>query len=162
MFPPEQLGNLYIGPLDLTPAGQPISLVDFANPDLERFPKFADAAKSALSADLGPGDAIFIPSMWWHHVEALDGFNVLINYWWRQSPDYMDPAMNALLLAIMSVRDLPIEQRRAWEGLFDHYVFHANSDTASHIPEPMRRILGPLDADATRVLRAQLLKKLNR
>lgn len=162
LFPPEELANLYIGPLDLTPAGQPISLVDFANPDLERFPKFADAAKNALGADLGPGDAIFIPSMWWHHVEALDGFNVLINYWWRQSPDYMDPAMNALMLAIMSVRDLPIEQRRAWEGLFDHYVFHANSDTASHIPEPMRRILGPLDADATRVLRAQLLKKLNR
>ena len=28
LFPPEQVANLYVGPLDLTPAGQPVSLVD--------------------------------------------------------------------------------------------------------------------------------------
>jgi len=37
LFPPGELRNLYVGPLHLTPAGQPISLVDFAAPDLERF-----------------------------------------------------------------------------------------------------------------------------
>ena len=162
LFPPEELANLYIGPLDLTPAGQPVSLVDFAHPDLKRFPKFADALKNAQVAELGPGDAIFIPSMWWHHVEALDRFNVLVNYWWRQSPDYIDPAMNALMLAIMSVRDLPPEQRNAWANLFDHYVFAADSETAAHIPETARRVLGPMNANTTRMLRALLLKKLNR
>ena len=162
LFPPEALGNLYIGPLDLTPAGQPISLVDFTNPDFEKFPKFADALKSAQVSELAPGDAIFIPSMWWHHIEALDRLNVLVNYWWRQSPDYVDPAMSALMLAIMSVRDLPLEQRKAWEGIFQHYVFQADANTASHIPENAQRVLGPLDANAMRILRAQLLKKLNR
>jgi hypothetical protein len=162
LFPPEQLGNLYIGPLDFTPAGQAISLVDFAKPDLSKFPKFADAMKHAQVAELGPGDAIFIPSMWWHHIEALDNFNVLVNYWWRQSPEYMDTPMNALMLAILSMRDLPQEQREAWRNLFRHYVFESDDDTAAHIPENARRVLAPIDADTARMLRAQLLKKLNR
>ncbi|MDZ7812616.1 MAG: cupin-like domain-containing protein [Ideonella sp.] len=52
LFAPEQLPNLYIGPLDFTPAGQPISLVDTAQPDLERYPRFtlAHANRSACRA----------------------------------------------------------------------------------------------------------------
>lgn len=162
LFPPNEIGNLYIGPLDFTPAGQAISLVDFANPDFVRFPRFAQALKNAQVAELDPGDAIFIPSMWWHHIEALDSVNVLVNYWWRQSPPWMDSPMNALMLAIMSVRDLPPEQRKAWQDQFDHYVFAANDDTAGHIPPQARRVLSPLDAEAARELRARLLQKLNR
>jgi hypothetical protein len=162
LFPPEQLSNLYIGPLDFTPAGQAISLVDFARPDLARFPRFSEALRHAQVAELGPGDAIFIPSMWWHHVEALENFNVLVNYWWRQSPDYMDTPINALMLALMSVRDLPAAQREAWQEIFRHYVFEAGDATCGHIAPGARRALGPLDDAAARVLRAQLLKKLNR
>jgi hypothetical protein len=162
LFPPDQLSNLYIGPLDFTPAGQSISLVDFARPDFARFPKFAQALEHAQVAELGPGDAIFIPSMWWHHIEALDRFNVLVNYWWRQSPEYMDTPTNALMLSLMSIRDLPPAQRKAWQELFRHYVFEADGATSAHIDDGARRVLAPLDADAARVLRAQLLKKINR
>jgi len=162
LFPPGQVDNLYIGPLDLTPAGQPISLVDFRQPDLNRFPKFADAMRHAQVAELAPGDALFIPSMWWHHIEALSPFNVLVNYWWRQSPDYMDTPINALMHALMSVRDLPPEQRRAWQGLFNRYVFEADDETAAHIPPHARGVLNPLDDAAVRALRAQLLKRMNR
>ena len=162
LFPPEQVDNLYIGPLDLTPAGQPISLVDFHQPDLHRFPKFADAMRHARVAELAPGDALFIPSMWWHHIEALSPFNVLVNYWWRQSPNYMDTPINALMHALMSVRDLPPGQRRAWQGLFKRYVFEADAETAAHIPPHARGVLNPLDDAAVRALRAQLLKRMNR
>ncbi|WP_426337343.1 cupin-like domain-containing protein [Pseudoduganella sp. R-31] len=162
LFPPAQLENLYIGPLDLTPAGQPISLVDLGQPDLERFPRFREAMRHAQAAELEPGDAIFIPSMWWHHVEALECFNVLVNYWWRQSPAYMDTPANALLLSLLSIRDLPPEQRHAWEEIFRHYVFQADEKTAAHIPAGARRALGPIDDDTARMLRAQLLRKINR
>jgi hypothetical protein len=162
LFPPNQLANLYIGPLDFTPAGQAISLVDFASPDLARFPKFAEAIDAGQTAVLGPGDALFIPSLWWHHIEALDSFNVLLNYWWRQSPDFMDTPMNALMLAILAVRDLPPAQRTAWQEVFRHYVFEPDADVAAHIPDDARRVLAPLTPEVARDLRARLLKRINR
>jgi len=162
LFPPEQLENLYIGPLDFTPAGQAISLVDFARPDFTKFPLFAAALQHAQVAELGPGDAIFIPSMWWHHIESLDALNVLVNYWWRRSPAFMDSPMSALMLAILTVRDLPPEQLKAWQNLFRHYVFEADEHTTAHIPPQARRVLGPMDAEAARELRARLLQRLNR
>lgn len=162
LFPPDQLANLYIGPLDFTPAGQPVSLVDFSAPDLQRHPRFAEAMRHARVAELGPGDAVFIPSMWWHHVEALEPFNVLVNYWWREAPAWMDTPMNTLMYALMTLRDLPPEERRTWQEVFRHYVFEPGEDTAGHIPEHARRVLSPLDEDRARDLRARLLQRLNR
>lgn len=162
LFPPGQLANLYIGPLDFTPAGQPVSLVDFAAPDHARFPRFAEALRHAQTAELGPGDAVFIPSMWWHHMEGLEAFNVLVNYWWRQSPAWMDTPMNTLMLALMTLRDLPAGERAIWQEVFRHYVFEADEATAGHIPEHARGVLAPLDETRARNLRALLLKRLNR
>ncbi|KQV40203.1 cupin-like domain-containing protein [Massilia sp. Root335] len=162
LFPPDQLKNLYVGPLDFNPAGQAISLVDVRNPDLERFPRYAEAMAHAEVAEMGPGDALFIPSMWWHHVEALSAFNVLVNYWWRQSPDYMDTPTNALMLAILTMRELPPEQRRAWQEIFRHYIFEPDAEHLAHLPENARYALAPLDDDGARVLRGQLLRRINR
>ncbi len=162
VFPPDQLPNLYPGPIDFNPAGQAISLVDFACPDFDRFPRFATALRHGRRAELEPGDALFIPSMWWHHVESLDSFNVLVNYWWRQSPAYMGTPANALSHALLCIRDLPPRQRQAWREIFLHYVFDADEETAAHIPEGRRGILSPMDEVAARRLRAELLNKLNR
>ncbi len=162
LFPPAQLENLYIGPIDFTPAGQSISLVDFDEPDFDRHPRFAEALKHAQSSELTPGDAIYIPSMWWHHVEGLDSLNILINHWWRTSPDYLGAPQDALQHAILSIRDLPTEQRDAWRGIFDHYVFRPDESTAEHIPAERRGVLGELDETAARKLRATLRNNLNR
>jgi len=162
LFEPGQLENLYVGPLDFTPAGQAISLVDFHRPDFERFPKFNEALKNAQIAEMEPGDAIFIPSMWWHHAEGLDNFNVLINYWWRQSPGWMGRPANALEHALLGIRELPDEQRKAWQEIFRFYIFDFDQDVIEHIPENSRGVLAPVDEMAARKLRAQLLNKLNR
>ena len=113
-------------------------------------------------AELEPGDAIFIPSMWWHHVEALAAFNVLVNYWWRQSPDYMDTPTNALMLALLTMRELPAEQRRAWQEIFRHYIFEPDEAKEAHLPPHARHALAPLDEDRARALRATLLQRINR
>jgi len=162
LFPPEEIANLYPGPIDFTPAGQTISMVDFDEPDFERFPKFQKALGKAQLAELGPGDAVFIPSMWWHHVEGLDHLNVLVNYWWRPVPAYMDTPANVLEYALLALRGLPRHQREAWRSLFDHYVFDFEEESIQHIPENCRGVLAPMDEMAARRLRAKLLKKLNR
>jgi len=162
LFPPAELENLYAGPLHFTPAGQEISMVDFHQPDFEKYPKFRDAIKNAQVAELEAGDALFIPSMWWHHVEGLDSFNVLVNYWWRQSPSYMSTPASALNHALLTIRDLPAEQRAAWQQIFEHYVFAAENSSFEHIPERSRGPLGPVDEQIARKMRAELLNMLNR
>lgn len=82
LFPAEQVGNLYMGPFNPTPAGVQVSMVHLTAPDLERYPRFAEALEVAQTAELEPGDALYIPYQWYHHVEALHAFNLLVNYWW--------------------------------------------------------------------------------
>jgi hypothetical protein len=162
LFPPEQVENLYPGPLDFTPGGQVVSMVDFHEPDLDRFPRFEEALQSAFLAELEPGDAVFVPSMWWHHVEGQEDFNVLINYWWRQSPAFMGTPTDVLDHALLSLRDLPDEQRRAWQELFRYYVFDWDGSQAGHLPAGARGVLDPIDENRARQLRAKLMNKLNR
>lgn len=162
LFPPEEIANLYPGPIDFTPAGQVISMVDFEEPDFGKFPRFRQALERAQMSELEPGDAVYVPSMWWHHVEGLDRLNVLINYWWRRTPGYMDTPVNVLDYALFTLRDLPRTEREAWRAIFDYYVFDFDEDAVAHIPESRRGALAPMDELRARRLRAQLLNRLNR
>lgn len=161
LFPPEQIANLYVGPMEFAPGGQDISLVDFEQPDLVKYPKFEQAMAAAQVAELEPGDALFMPSMWWHHVEGLDAFNVLVTHWWRNSPAFMGRPNNALMLAMLSLRDLPRAQRQAWKAHFDYYIFDHDEQNLDHIPDQAKGVLAkPHDELAARKLRADLLNKL--
>jgi len=162
LFPPEEIDNLYPGPIHFTPAGQIISMVDFEAPDFERFPKFRRALENARVADLYPGDAVYVPSMWWHHVEGLETLNILINYWWNATPTWMDAPASVLDYALLALRDLPRRQRDAWRAIFDFYIFDFDGESVSHIPEDRRGALAPLDEIEARRLRARLINNLNR
>jgi len=162
LLPPAEIANLYPGPFDFTPAGQVISMVDFKDPDFQRFPRFRKALENARVVELEPGDALYVPSMWWHHVEGLENLNILVNYWWRPVPAYMDTPVNVLEYAMLAMRDLPKAQREAWRAIFDFYIFDFEPESTDHIPENRRGVLAPLDEMNARRLRAHLLKNLNR
>ena len=143
LFPPDQISNLYPGPFELTPAGTPVSMVDQKAPDLDQYPRYAEAWKHAQHATLEPGDAIYIPYCWWHGVEALDPVSCLVNYWWNDvSPELAGP-YDALLHALAAFRHLPDDQREVWRGMLDHYVFEKNGDPAAHLPTQAKGVLAP-------------------
>jgi hypothetical protein len=165
LFPPEQIANLYIGPLDFAPTGAVMSMVSLRDPDFARFPKFREALGQSQTAELGPGDGIFIPPLWWHHVESLEPFNVLVNYWWHDplgADSSADSAFDALLHGILSIRALPPQTRRAWGAFFEQYVFGATSGSIDHIPAERRGILGGMSPQQIAALRAHLARKLQR
>jgi len=165
LFPPNQIGNLYPGSLNFTPAGAPTSMVNLNEPDFERYPQFKTALANAYSAELAPGDAIFIPMLWWHHVESLEKVNALMNYWWNGSSakNATSPSpIDSLNLALLAMRDLTPKQRNAWRYMFDHYLFKQGIDPASYIPEHQQHMLGKIAPEYVRAIKDYFIEKLKK
>lgn len=162
LFAPEQVRNLYVGPLDFAPTGAAIGIARLDRPDDPRFPRLKDALAEAQVADLHPGDAIYIPPMWWHHVESLARINALVNYWWKPVPatgQAPNTALGCLMHCILTFRSLPPAERAAWKGLLDYYVF-GDEDPAAHIPAGRRGILGSLTHEQLAAFRETIRRYL--
>lgn len=147
LFPPNQISNLYPGPLDFTPAGAPVSMVSLHAPDFVRYPRYQTALAHAQMAELEPGDAIFIPMLWWHHVDSLGEINALVNYWWNGSignPHSKPTPVEALGMAILAMSQLTPLQRAAWHALYAHYLFKTGDDPVDYLPANRLGILGEI------------------
>ena len=160
VFPPEATPYLYVGPLNITPAGQPVSMVDPKAPDLAAYPDYPKAEALALTAELHPGDAVYIPNFWWHHVEALDPVNILVNYWYDSNGN--GRPFIAFLMALGEIRDLPAPQREAWRLWFDQFVFTDDADkNTAHLPPHAKGVQGPASPERTETIRAYIRSALN-
>jgi hypothetical protein len=163
LFPTDQIANLYIGPVDFTLSGQPTSLVDFHKPDLDRYPRFAEALQHAEIAELAPGDVLYMPSLWFHHVESLDPFGAMVNFWWRDAPPHMTAPIFTLLHGLMTIRDMNHRERQAWRVIFDHYLFRPDDEEPmAHIPPDARGLFAAMTPDIERRLKATLMGPLSR
>lgn len=160
LFPPDQVKNLYMGPIETTVSGVPTSMANLENPDFAAHPRFADALKTATVAELEPGDVLYIPYMWWHHVSSSGAFNMQVNYWWNTAKPEMGVAMQALLHAMLSLRDLPPDQNAAWRVMFDHFVFHQSDPVADHLRPEVRGLLGEVPKAQRVAIRKQIGRNL--
>jgi len=160
LYPPEAIDRLYVGPIDNTMAGQPVSLAASAAPDDEKFPRFRELRDQALTAELEPGDAIYMPKLWWHKIESTAPFNGLVNYWWDAFSIGPDAPYTSLLLSMITIAERPLEERRAWKAWFDHYVFRSNGHPLAHLPAEQHGLLGPLKPDNYGKIRARVLHLL--
>lgn len=160
LFPPDQAANLYMGPFELTPAGTPVSMVDVDAPDFDRYPRYAEALRHTRTAELEPGDAIFIPYLWWHAVRSLDPVSILVNYWWSDCAVPTAP-VQAMLHALLAFRDLPPTRRAAWHALIDHLVFADDAGQAAYLPEQTRGVMGEVSPEMRRDLHRAIAAALH-
>jgi hypothetical protein len=159
LYPPEAIEGLYVGPLDNTMAGQPVSLAASAPEDGDRYPLFRRIRERALRAELKPGDGIYIPKLWWHQIESTASFNGLVNYWWDSFAAGPDPPYTALLLSMIAIAERPPREREAWKAFFDHYVFRSNGHPLAHLPAERHGLLGPLKDNYAKI-RAMVMHRL--
>jgi hypothetical protein len=162
LYPPEAIGDLYVGPIDLTMAGQPVSLAASSAPDPERYPRFERARDLALEAELEPGDALYLPKLWWHQVVSTSPVNAMANYWWDAFSAGPDAPYMSLMLALIAVSERPAAERAAWRAFFDHYVFRPEGHPLAHLPPERHGVLGPLRPDNYGVIRSRILNTLRR
>ncbi len=165
LFPPDQVGNLYIGPLDYAPTGAPVSLVNFTEPDFKRFPKAEIALANARTAELNAGDMLYIPALWWHQVESAGEINILCNYWWNGPLVNTDPEaspFDSLLHSLLHIRRLPASRKKAWQAMFNHFVFSPDQDVFSHIPDGKKGILGADEFEREQAIKQWLIKQLQK
>lgn len=162
LFPPEQTPNLYPGPFELTLSGPPVSMVRLDSPDFKKYPKFSEAIKHAVVAEMEAGDALYIPYFWWHHVQSQEDFNVLVNYWWNEADPGLGSPFDALLHALLNIRDLPERERDAWKTMFDIYVFGQHGDPLAHLPAETHGTMGKHDDRTRQHVRMLLLGILSR
>ncbi|GLQ99967.1 cupin-like domain-containing protein [Dyella mobilis] len=162
LFAPEQVRNLYVGPLDFAPTGSAISMARLDRPEDPRFPRLKDALAAAYDGVLEPGDAIYIPPLWWHHVASLERLNALVNYWWKPVMDGVPAtrsAMGFLMHGLLSVRSLSPAEKNAWRSLLDYYLF-GDEDPAAHIPDEKRGVLAALTPELAEKLKQIVLRQL--
>lgn len=159
LYPPEAVGDLYVGPIDHTLSGQPISLAAGAA-DSNAYPRFDAAREKAVVVDLYPGDALYMPKLWWHQVEALDPVNILVNYWWDGFSSGPDSPYAAMLLAMIAIAERPQPERAAWRAYFDHYVFRPDGHPLAHLPEDQHGVMGPLAQGNYGRIRALVMRML--
>jgi hypothetical protein len=100
--------------------------------------------------------------MWWHHVEARDRFNVLVNYWWDDAPAWLGSPFWALMHSILSVRNLSPERREIWRRAFEHFVFSGGEAALAHLPESQRGLQGVPTPQKAQVIRNYVAQMLTR
>jgi len=158
LYAPELISKLYIGPIDNTMSGPPVSLAASSGAE-GHFPLFEAIRDQAQTIELEAGDALYLPKLWWHQVESLSPFNGLVNYWWDATSAGPDSPYTALLLSMITIAERPAAERRAWKAFFDHYVFRSQGHPLAHLPPQQHGLLGPLKDNYAKI-RARIMSML--
>lgn len=130
LFPPSVSGDLYL-------EGSSSVVRDVDDHDAKAFPRFHRARSAALEVVLQPGDVLYIPALWAHHVTALHGPSIAVNVFYRHLMATQYPTKDLYgnadpIAATQAIKlvDSAIESLKALPQ--DYRVFYAGV-TAAHL-----------------------------
>jgi len=86
LWPPGDWQGMYAFPCNHACDRQ--AMVNPDNPDLNRFPLYRHARPHY--AALQPGDLLYLPVGWWHHLRNLDPLAISITFWSKQQKTSLD------------------------------------------------------------------------
>lgn len=142
VFPHKNLKCFYPAPFDRTLAGPAQStLVQLLNYDRKKYPMFEQLFGDALITILRPGEILYIPPFWWHHVESFD-VNLSINIFSGDVPANLPPLLlDAFMEALAIFSDTPPRLRVLYQQLYAAYAFGTDvsniscpADEAPYVP----------------------------
>jgi hypothetical protein len=90
--------------------------------DLKRFPLLSKALEMAQIATIGPGEILYTPPMWWHHIESA-GLNIMVNTWLVEYPNFLTDAIRVFKDTLVAFSDAPPRMKSLWRDFFCFYVF---------------------------------------
>lgn len=81
LLPPDAYTAMY--PFPVTHAADRSAMADVASPNFTRFPRLASVLPRMVAAQLHPGDALYVPPMWWHRAEYPDHVSTSVAFWFQ-------------------------------------------------------------------------------
>jgi tRNA wybutosine-synthesizing protein 4 len=137
LFPPSEYNNLYM-------SGSSSAVINLDAPDLVRYPRFIQACKAAQEVILRPGDMLFFPAMWFHHITTLEEgdsgnelkvgppYNISVNVFYRHFADASEYDTKDLYgnKDILAVTRLRSELQAAVHTLLQHARLHGTGREA--------------------------------
>jgi len=126
LYPPSKAAELHVYP-DAHPRARK-SQVDFDAPDLKLFPLFKTLGDPYMKVTLKPGDALYIPPFWFHHVEALTP-SISINVFSESN----------VRLAAAAIFNQDVSVKSSWNYLekfsYIHVLLHCILSSLGYIPQ---------------------------
>jgi ribosomal protein L16 Arg81 hydroxylase len=98
LWPPEEDENLYV-------EGSSSRVPDIDRWNDDEFPLFRRAVARRLECELGPGDVLFLPALWFHNVTSKD-FSVAVNVFWRSHLDQLNGGIAVARQDMYDTKDL--------------------------------------------------------